>query len=138
MTPSGFPVKPKTRTYSAAWKADCLAFVQAEVAKGRAVYDISISLQLHRSTVSVWFREAGIVPPRVPDTDAMARARRVSAAKQSAIRSAPPNRSCLSCGCRFRSEGFHNRLCLNCRQRSTSPYEPNPGGHTGTRVGAKR
>lgn len=31
-------------------------------------------------------------------------------------------RACLSCGDKFISEGWHNRLCLRCRKRSAADY----------------
>ncbi len=34
----------------------------------------------------------------------------------------PGERSCLSCGEKFMSEGWHNRLCLRCRKRSAADY----------------
>jgi hypothetical protein len=46
-------------------------------------------------------------------------------------------RHCLRCRDAFESEGPGNRLCAPCGRRSAemSPYEPNPGGHKGRRVG---
>lgn len=34
----------------------------------------------------------------------------------------PGERACLSCGEKFMSEGWHNRLCLRCRKRSSPDY----------------
>jgi hypothetical protein len=46
-------------------------------------------------------------------------------------------RFCLRCRDAFQSEGPGNRLCAPCGRRSAdmSPFEPNPGGHRGRRVG---
>ncbi len=38
------------------------------------------------------------------------------------IHRVPGERSCLSCGDKFMSEGWHNRLCLRCRKRSAADY----------------
>mgnify|MGYP001216693820 CR=1 FL=1 len=32
----------------------------------------------------------------------------------------PAERSCMSCGESFASEGWHNRLCPRCRKRSVA------------------
>lgn len=34
----------------------------------------------------------------------------------------PRERSCMSCGETFASEGWHNRLCLRCRKRSEPDF----------------
>ena len=39
-----------------------------------------------------------------------------------AAHNVPGERSCLSCGEKFMSEGWHNRLCLRCRKRSAPDY----------------
>lgn len=39
-----------------------------------------------------------------------------------AAHNVPGERSCLSCGESFMSEGWHNRLCLRCRKRSAPDY----------------
>ena len=46
----------------------------------------------------------------------------------------PLLRPCLCCSGAFLSEGPHHRMCAPCRQRSESPYAPNPGTSTGRRV----
>lgn len=33
---------------------------------------------------------------------------------------APRERSCMVCGNKFESEGWHNRLCGSCRKRSVA------------------
>jgi transposase-like protein len=43
-------------------------------------------------------------------------------------------RKCLRCRHPFLSEGKHNRMCVDCGQRSESPYAPEPGSSTGRRV----
>ena len=34
----------------------------------------------------------------------------------------PTDRNCMSCGEKFASEGWHNRLCLRCRKRSEPDF----------------
>lgn len=34
----------------------------------------------------------------------------------------PTERNCMSCGEKFASEGWHNRLCLRCRKRSEPDF----------------
>lgn len=34
----------------------------------------------------------------------------------------PAERRCMSCGEKFASEGWHNRLCLRCRKRSEPDF----------------
>lgn len=34
---------------------------------------------------------------------------------------APAERRCLTCGTRFQSEGWHNRLCRPCARRGEAP-----------------
>jgi DnaJ-class molecular chaperone len=34
----------------------------------------------------------------------------------------PADRKCMSCGEKFASEGWHNRLCLRCRKRSEPDF----------------
>lgn len=34
----------------------------------------------------------------------------------------PTDRKCMSCGEKFASEGWHNRLCLRCRKRSEPDF----------------
>ncbi len=40
--------------------------------------------------------------------------------RQRAEGDAPRERSCMVCGNRFESEGWHNRLCGSCRKRSVA------------------
>lgn len=37
---------------------------------------------------------------------------------QRARGNAPGERNCIACGTRFHSEGWHNRMCPQCRKRS--------------------
>lgn len=39
-----------------------------------------------------------------------------------AVNDVPTERSCMSCGEKFQSEGWHNRLCLRCRKRSEPDF----------------
>ena len=53
----------------------------------------------------------------------------------------PPNvkkRACLCCSAVFISHGFGHRLCDTCRKGDVSPYTPNPGGHPGRQMQARR
>lgn len=36
----------------------------------------------------------------------------------------PTKRACMCCGRQFPSEGSHNRLCNQCRNKNHSPYAP--------------
>ena len=46
-------------------------------------------------------------------------------AERPAPRRAYTARPCLCCGQTFPSQGPHNRLCVVCRHKSPSPFEPN-------------
>jgi transposase-like protein len=60
---SGFPVRPATRHYSMAWRADCIAHTQAEIARGGNVSAIAQRLHMSDTTIIRWFVEAGFDPP---------------------------------------------------------------------------
>ena len=50
-------------------------------------------------------------------------------------RDRPAERSCMSCGAPFNSEGWHNRLCNQCRKRSEPvgcPLSQRESGARGT------
>jgi hypothetical protein len=131
-----FPTIPPKRRYSTAWKADCMAFVAREMAKGRSLYDIAFSIRLSDTTVARWFRDADQQPPvveRRPKVENRGGPRRPK------VHPAPPNRDCLKCRRPFHSWGAGNRMCDSCRSHShiVSPLEPNGGGHTGRRVGTR-
>jgi len=61
---SGFPQRPATRHYSTAWRADCIAHTQAEIAKGGNVSAIAQRLHMSDTTIIRWFVEAGLAPPK--------------------------------------------------------------------------
>jgi len=61
--PSGFPQRPATRHYSMAWRADCIAHTQAEIARGGNVSAIAQRLHMSDTTIIRWFIEAGFDPP---------------------------------------------------------------------------
>ena len=61
---SGFPQRPPTRHYSMAWRADCIAHTQAEIARGGNVSAIAQRLHMSDTTIIRWFVEAGIDPPK--------------------------------------------------------------------------
>jgi hypothetical protein len=63
-TASGFPQRPPTRHYSTAWRADCIAHTQAEIAKGGNVSAIAQRLYMSDTTIIRWFVEAGLAPPK--------------------------------------------------------------------------
>ena len=60
---SGFPQRPPTRHYSTAWRADCIAHTQAEIARGGNVSAIAQRLRMSDTTIIRWFIEAGFDPP---------------------------------------------------------------------------
>jgi len=62
--PSGFPQRPPTRHYSMAWRADCIAHTQAEIARGGNVSAIAQRLHMSDTTIIRWFVEAGLAPPK--------------------------------------------------------------------------
>lgn len=50
---------------------------------------------------------------------------RFAAADGAPRRHTPKVRPCMSCRRNFLSQGPHNRMCVDCRHKSPSPFEPN-------------
>ena len=61
--PSGFPVRPRHHTYSMAWRADCIAHVQAGIAAGKTVGGMARELGMSDTTIVRWFIDAGLPMP---------------------------------------------------------------------------
>lgn len=61
--PSGFPAKPPHHCYSAAWRADCIAYTQQQIAAGATLSSIARELGMSDTTIGRWFIGAGLTPP---------------------------------------------------------------------------
>lgn len=61
--PSGFPIKPQHHCYSAAWRADCIAYTQAQIAAGVTISAVARELRMSDTTIARWFIAAGLTPP---------------------------------------------------------------------------
>lgn len=61
--PSGFPAKPKHHSYSAAWRADCIAYTQQQIAAGATLASVARELRMSDTTIHRWFLGAGLTPP---------------------------------------------------------------------------
>jgi transcriptional regulator with XRE-family HTH domain len=61
--PSGFPAKPPAHVYSAAWRADCIAYTQQRIAAGASLSAVARELRMNDSTIARWFTAAGLTPP---------------------------------------------------------------------------
>lgn len=63
---SCFPEKPRHRVYSLAWRADCLAHVERELAAGKSLGDIARELDMSDTTLMRWMSMAGVPVPERP------------------------------------------------------------------------
>jgi transposase-like protein len=166
--PSGFPVLPRNRTYSAEWRADCIAYVLAEREKGRAIYSIAALIGVSEGAIVRWIkaatgdtseatrrarivqvaaskRRAGMTLRVIADqigVDEKSLSRWMNPKPRAVVRAVSGKpRNYLRCDKIFRSEGAHNRMCNACRNYAPqldSPYSPDPGGETGKRRVAVR
>ena len=61
--PSTFPAKPQHHCYSAAWRADCIAYTQKQIAAGATLSSVARELGMSDTTIGRWFIGAGLTPP---------------------------------------------------------------------------
>ena len=112
-----FPNKPKNNRYPQEWKAAAIAYVQAERAKGLALYAICSRIKMHESAICRWFADAGLPRPSRVQKNKRHLQKRSPNPSITRAEKGGPIRRCLGadCGRMFWSWGPGNRLCENCR-----------------------